>query len=240
MANTFFKFKQFTIHQELCAMKVCTDACIQGAFTAQYLVDKNTTVPAILDIGAGTGLLSLMLAQRIPAAITAVELDPGAAQQALDNFAASPWADRLSLTQTDVRKMDNGVVYDFIITNPPFYESALKSGHAQKDQAMHATNLSYQELIRAIDRQLAPSGEVCVLLPYAVFETFRELAIVAGFQLREVLYIRQSVNHGFFRAVGVFSRRVWDTTVKELAIHDANRLYTNEFVSLLTPYYLYL
>lgn len=240
MANTFFKFKQFTIHQEHCAMKVCTDACIQGAFTAQYLVDRNTTVPAILDIGAGTGLLSLMLAQRIPAAITAVELDPGAAQQALDNFAASPWADRLSLTQTDIRKMDNGVVYDFIITNPPFYESALKSGHAQKDQAMHATTLSYKELIAAIDRQLSPSGEVSVLLPYTEFEIFREFALTAGFYLQQVLNIRQSENHGFFRVVGIFSRSVCGATVKELAIHDANRLYTHEFVSLLTPYYLYL
>ena len=221
-------------------MKVCTDACIQGAFTAQYLVDKNTTVPAILDIGAGTGLLSLMLAQRIPATITAVELDPAAAQQAMANFAASPWADRLSLTQTDVRKLEHEGPYDFIITNPPFYESALKSGHAQKDQAMHATNLSYQELIRAIDRQLAPSGQVSVLLPYAVFDTFRDLAEVAGFQLREVLYIRQSVNHGFFRTVGIFDRSKGNTTVKELAIHDADRVYTDTFVSLLMPYYLYL
>lgn len=240
MANTFFKFKQFTVHQGLCAMKVCTDACIQGAFTAQYLVDKNTTVPAILDIGAGTGLLSLMLAQRIPATITAVELDPDAAQQALANFGASPWADRLSLTQTDVRKMASGLQYDFIITNPPFYESALKSGHAQKDQAMHATHLSYKELIAAIDRLLSPSGEVCILLPYAVFEIFRELALVAGFQLREVLYIRQSVNHGFFRAVGIFGRSVEHATVKEMSIHDENRLYTNSFALLLTPYYLYL
>lgn len=240
MANTFFKFKQFTVHQELCAMKVCTDACIQGAFTAQYLADKNTTVPAILDIGAGTGLLSLMLAQRIDAAITAVELDPGAAQQAIGNFAASPWAERLSLTQTDIRKMDSGVLYDFIITNPPFYESALKSGHAQKDQAMHATNLSYQELIRAIDRQLGPSGQVSVLLPYTEFEIFRELALTAGFYLQQVLNIRQSVNHGFFRAVGIFGRSAGNTTIKELAIHEADHLYTDGFVSLLTPYYLYL
>jgi tRNA1Val (adenine37-N6)-methyltransferase len=238
MANTFFKFKEFTVHQEHCAMKVCTDACIQGAFTAQYLADKN--VSTLLDIGAGTGLLSLMLAQQTSAAITAVELDGAAAMQARANFAASPWANRLTLTQTDVREMPSVTQYDFIVTNPPFYERALKSGHAQKDQAMHATNLSYQELMGAIDRQLAPSGQVSVLLPYPVFEIFRELAKVAGFQLREVLYIRQSVNHGFFRAVGIFDRSVGDTTVKELAIHDASRLYTHSFVSLLTPYYLYL
>ncbi|MBO9729871.1 MAG: methyltransferase [Chitinophaga sp.] len=238
MANTFFQFKQFTVHQEHCAMKVCTDACIQGAFTAQYLVDKP--VPAILDIGAGTGLLSLMLAQQTRAAITAVELDPAAAVQARANFAASPWADRLVLTETDIRDMAAVCPYDFIITNPPFYEQALKSGHAQKDQAMHATNLSYQALISAIDRQLAPSGEVSVLLPYTAFENFRALAVVAGFQLREVLNIRQSVDHGFFRTVGIFSRQAGDTTIKELAIHEANRVYTSDFTSLLTPYYLYL
>lgn len=238
MANTFFQFKQFTVHQEHCAMKVCTDACIQGAFTAQYLAHKK--VSAILDIGAGTGLLSLMLAQQIDAAITAVELDPAAAKQARANFAASPWADRLTLTETDIREMTPALPYDFIITNPPFYEQALKSGHAQKDQAMHATNLSYQELIRAIDRQLAPSGEVSVLLPYTAFESFRTLAIAAGYQLREVLHIRQSVNHGFFRTVGIFSRGAGDTLVKELAIHDANRVYTSAFVALLMPYYLYL
>lgn len=240
MANTFFKFKQFTVHQELCAMKVCTDACIQGAFTARYLVDKDTTVPAILDIGAGTGLLSLMLAQRTDAAITAVELDPGAAQQATANFASSPWAGRLTLTQEDIRKMDSEVKYDFIITNPPFYESALKSGHAQKDQAMHATNLSYKELITAIDGQLLPLGEVSVLLPYTAFETFRELAAAAGYLLQEVLYIRQSVNHGFFRTVGIFSEKAVNPIARELSIYDGDNVYTSAFVDLLQPYYLYL
>ena len=221
-------------------MKVCTDACIQGAFTAQYLVDNNATVPAILDIGAGTGLLSLMLAQRTSAAITAVELDAGAAQQAAANFAASPWADRLALTREDIRKMDGRVKYDFIITNPPFYESALKSGHAQKDQAMHATNLSYKELIAAISSQLTPLGAVSVLLPYTAFETFRELAAVAGYHLQEVLYVRQSINHGFFRTIGIFAARETNPVIQELSIYDAGNVYTPAFAALLQPYYLYL
>ncbi|NLR60574.1 methyltransferase [Chitinophaga polysaccharea] len=240
MANTFFQFKQFTVHQEHCAMKVCTDACIQGAFTAQYLASRPTAVPAILDLGAGTGLLSLMLAQRSPAAITAVELDPGAAQQATANFAASPWADRLTLTQQDIRKMEPGGGYDFIISNPPFYESALKSGHAQKDQAMHATNLTYHDLLTTIGQQLSPAGEVSVLLPYAVFDTFRGQALTAGLHLREVLYIRQSVNHGYFRAVGILGRTARETVVTEMAVYDAAKTYTSEFRVLLQPYYLYL
>jgi len=240
MANTFFKFKQFTVHQEHCAMKVCTDACIQGAFTAQHLVDNQIMVPAILDIGAGTGLLSLMLAQRTSAAITAVELDAGAAQQATENFAASPWANRLTLTREDIRKLDGEAKYDFIITNPPFYEAALKSGHAQKDQAMHATNLSYKELIAAVGRQLTPSGRVSVLLPYAVFETFRELAAVAGYHLQEVLYVRQSVNHGFFRTIGIFAAKKVNPIIQELSIYDDSNVYTSAFAALLQPYYLYL
>lgn len=240
MANTFFQFKQFTVHQEHCAMKVCTDACIQGAFTAQYLANRLITVPAILDLGAGTGLLSLMLAQRNPATIKAVELDPGAAQQAAANFAASPWANRLTLTQQDIRKMEPGGSYDFIISNPPFYESALKSGHAQKDQAMHATNLTYRDLLTAIDRQLTPAGEVSILLPYAVFDTFRELALTAGLHLRELLYIRQSVNHGYFRAVGIFGRAATDAVVTEMSVYDGAKMYTPEFRTLLQPYYLYL
>lgn len=240
MANTFFQFKQFTVHQEHCAMKVCTDACIQGAFTAQYLANQPAAVPAILDLGAGTGLLSLMLAQQTSAAITAVELDSGAALQATANFAASPWADRLTLTEQDIRKMEPGRDYDFIISNPPFYESALKSGHARKDQAMHATSLTYRDLLAAIDGQLSPAGEVSVLLPYAVFNTFCELALAAGLHLREVLYIRQSVSHGYFRAVGIFGRTASDTVVTEMAVYDAVKMYTPEFRRLLQPYYLYL
>lgn len=221
-------------------MKVCTDACIQGAFTARYLFDNDTAAPAILDIGAGTGLLSLMLAQRVNAAITAVELDPAAARQAAQNFAASPWANRLILTEQDIRKMDGSRAYDFIITNPPFYEGSLKSGHAQKDKAMHATDLGYKELIEAIDRQLAPGGEVSVLLPYAAFDIFSALALKSGYYLQQVLYIRQREGSGFFRSVGLFSKTAANPVVKELAVYDNGDVYTPGFAELLQPYYLYL
>lgn len=238
MANTFFKFKQFTVHQDLCAMKVCTDACVQGAYTGRYFKDNQLTAPAILDIGAGTGLLSLMLAQQTASAITAVELDAQAALQAKQNFNASPWAGRLQLIQTDIRTWSVNPPFDFIITNPPFYESALRSGHAQKDQAMHATNLGYADLLKAIDRLLSASGEVSVLLPYPSFTGFEALAIKQGFYLKQVLHVRQSVNHGYFRTVGIFSRQPAETHITELIIRDAANNYTAEFIELLKPYYL--
>ncbi|NSL87033.1 methyltransferase [Chitinophaga sp. Mgbs1] len=221
-------------------MKVCTDACIQGAYTARYLNGSDITAPAILDIGAGTGLLSLMLAQQIPAVITAVELDTAAAGQAAANFSSSPWADRLLLTEQDVRKMDGPAAYDFIITNPPFYESALKSGHAQKDQAMHATSLGYRELLQAIDRLLLPQGEFSVLLPAVQFKEFEQLAAGAGFHPARVLQVRQSVNHGYFRTVGIFNRTAGALQTGELAIYNEHNVYTSAFADLLQPYYLYL
>ncbi|RFS26873.1 methyltransferase domain-containing protein [Chitinophaga silvatica] len=240
MANTFFQFKQFTVHQALCAMKVCTDACIQGAYTARYLNQNNLSVPAILDLGAGTGLLSLLLAQQTTSDITAVELDPGAARQATENFALSPWSDRLQLMQTDIRKLEASSTYNFIITNPPFYEDALKSGQAEKDQAMHATNLSYNELLRAINSLLAADGEISVLLPYQAFNSFMTLALQSNLFLKQRLDIRQTTSHSYFRTVGIFSRVATGTAVEELSIHDTSRNYTPEFIELLKPYYLYL
>ncbi|HVI43833.1 MAG TPA: methyltransferase [Chitinophaga sp.] len=240
MANSYFRFKQFTVNQGQCAMKVCTDACVQGAFTASFLADRNITATAILDIGAGTGLLSLMLAQQMDAHITAVELDPSAAGQARENFAASPWAHRLVLTEADVRQLPADRKYDFIISNPPFYEASLKSGHAQKDQAMHATTLGYKELIAAVDRQLKEDGMFSILLPYPFFGELTTLAAAAGYYPQEILYVKQSVKHGFFRAVGIFSKTFTEPHATELAIYDENNVYTPPFTRLLQPYYLYL
>lgn len=234
MANTFFKFKQFTVHQEGSAMKVCTDACIQGAFTAVHL----PAVPRLLDIGAGTGLLSLMLAQQSAAPIDAIELDEQAALQAAFNFNASPWADRLKVIQEDVRTF-SGDRYPFIITNPPFYENDLKSGDAKRNAAMHATSLSYEALLAAIGNLLTSDGAFSILLPHDGFQRFRALAEVAGFTLRELLEVRQTTAHGYFRAVGIFGA-AGPLRAAEMAIYNGEHKYTPEFIALLKEYYLYL
>jgi len=240
MPNPYFQFKQFTVHQDQCAMKVCTDACIQGAFTAAYLHAGGRQVQRMLDIGTGTGLLSLMLAQQVPADITGIELDAAAAAQAGENFKASPWAERLKVTQSDIRDLPATALYDFIITNPPFYEGSLKSSDAARNSAMHATNLSYQALLQAIDVHLQKDAECSVLLPYAAFQIFGELAAANGFYPVQILEVKQSVRHDYFRAVGIFGRTAVTPTISSLAIYDERNIYTPAFTDLLKPYYLYL
>lgn len=221
-------------------MKVCTDACIQGAFTAAYLHAREREVQRVLDIGTGTGLLSLMLAQQLPAAITGIELDTAAAEQARENFGASPWAERLQVTQSDIRDLPANALYDFIISNPPFYEGSLKSGDALRNSAMHATNLSYQELLQAIAAHLQADGQCSILLPYIAFQSFRQLAATEGFFPQQILEVKQSVRHDHFRAVGIFGREAVTPGISSLSIYDEGNVYTAAFRALLQPYYLYL
>ncbi|WP_295128539.1 methyltransferase [uncultured Chitinophaga sp.] len=238
MANNYFQFKQFTVQQQRAAMRVCTDACIQGAFTAMYI--REQPVSRILDIGAGTGLLSLMLAQQTPAFIDAIELDADAFAQAEENFATSPWADRLQVIHADVRAFRAEEPYEFIITNPPFYENALKSFNTSRNAAMHATELDFEALVKAIDDNLAEDGKFSVLLPYSQFDKFEELAEDKGFAMEHRLDVQQTPKHGFFRTIAIFTREEVTTHTDTLRIYDANHQYTPDFTHLLKDYYLYL
>jgi tRNA1Val (adenine37-N6)-methyltransferase len=237
MSNSFFKFKQFIIHQNKCAMKVCTDSCIFGAWFAQKKIDGLL----ILDMGSGTGLLMLMLAQKVNAAIHGIEMGSSACTQSKENINETKWKDRLITFCGDLRSHPFSQQYDFIITNPPFFENDLSSLSNEKNIAKHSQQLSLEELITSINRNLKPTGSFGILLPYHRTEYFENLALQNNFYPIEKLLIRQTLSHNFFRSIIHFSRSKNNTVSNfELIIHNKNKNYTEEFIELMKDYYLYL
>lgn len=235
MSNSYFQFKQFKVEQGNCAMKVTTDACIAGAWTPIAAGVKN-----VLDIGAGTGLLALMLAQKnADILIDAIELDANAAAQARTNVALSPWGDRVNILEGDVRNYAFERKYDLIITNPPFFNNSLLSDKGNKNMARHTLSLSYIDLFEAVDRLLGKEGAVCILLPVNEFKIWVGLMHERGWGCAEQLNVRHTPDADVKRVVGMFKRKV-DTTFKQkhLTIYATPGKYSDDFVALLSDYYL--
>lgn len=220
-------------------MKVCTDACLFGAWTATKLQKWLPHCENILDIGTGTGLLSLMLAQKTNAQIDAIELDAPAAAQAARNFAASPWKEKLQVLHGSANEHPFSKKYDLIIANPPFYEDDLHSPDHNRNAAMHDTTLTLDELIGVIKKNLADDGYAAVLLPFHRTGIMATKALRADLHVIERLYARQTPVHPFFRSFLLLSRYgAAEAAEQELSIHNTERKYTPEFMELLKDYYL--
>ncbi len=220
-------------------MKVTTDGCLFGAWAA--INYQPSTINYILDIGCGTGLLSLMLAQKNKAIIDAVEIDEPAATQAQQNFAASPWANRLQVYNKSIQQFcqEPTKQYDFIITNPPFFNNDLKSGNAKRNMALHSSVLSLEELLIAIQKLLIPTGKFAILLPYHRLDFFVELASNAGFYLHKKTVVKQTPKHPNFRAMLLLGYQAKSTQETEIIIKMEDE-YTQDFIVLLEDYYLTL
>lgn len=225
-------------------MKVSTDSCIFGAVVAEVLAGKELQasggVANYLDIGAGTGLLSLMLAQKTTAFIDAVEIDIAAYGQSSNNFEASPFKEKLSVYNTDILHFNPGKKYDAIICNPPFFEGDLISADEKKNAAKHATTLTLQQLLKATNSHLKSDGLFAVLLPYHRTDDFIKEAADLHFYLNEKMLLRHTSTHSYFRALLFLSKIKTTSTTKELVIKNEAGNYTDEFICLLKDYYLYL
>jgi tRNA1Val (adenine37-N6)-methyltransferase len=233
MSNTFFHFKHFSIHQDRCAMKVSTDACIQGAWTP---IDAG--VIDALDIGAGTGLLSLMLAQRNNILnIDAIELDAGAAQQAMENFSASLWNDRLNVIHTDARYHQFSKQYDMVICNPPFFSNSLLGDNEKRNAVRHNLSLSFDDLWSIINKVLKPEGYASVLLPVTEHEIWAGVLNKQGWHIKTRLEITPKAGRQYNRVVSVCSRQQAPTWTETIQIYDTSSGYTKAFTDLLRPFY---
>jgi len=241
--NKYFQFKQFTIHQDFCAMKVCTDACLFGALITNYSQSPVGQLPTtnLLDIGTGTGLLSLMYAQKnVAVVIDAVEIDPAAALQARQNFEASNWKDRLRIINADVKDLGKEKKYDLIISNPPFFEDDLRSDDATKNVAKHDTSLTLQELLTVVSERLNINGSFAVLLPFHRVNYFENEALLHGLHAHRKILVRQTPEHDLFRGIMFFSKDRAEQVITEMSIRRTDGGYTADFIGLLKDYYLHL
>ena len=215
-------------------MKVCTDSCVLGAW-AQVENAKQ-----ILDIGTGTGLLSLMVAQRSEAKTTAVEIDAAAAEQAKENFEESPWKNRIVLAQKSLQQFgqENQQTFDVIICNPPFFQASLKSPDKAKTIAKHTEELPFEDLLHFVNRFLMPDGIFYLLLPPAEAEIFRKLAQGQNLFPVKTLHIYTQPNGKHLRTIYAYSFQEQQPYTETLFIRNPDQTYTLQFSDLLKDYYL--
>lgn len=223
-------------------MKVCTDACLFGSVIAN--LSKGEEVKTVLDIGAGTGLLSLMYAQaNADAVIDAVEIDNAAAQQAKENFDSSPWEERLNIHSTSIQQFADLISrrysYDLIIANPPFYEGDLKSDDKKRNLALHSAGLNLEELIHIANDLLNDDGNFFVLTPYSRTEYLMQL-VQQKFFIKEMVFVKQTSKHNYFRSLFWLTKKAAIASQSEIIIMNEDGKYSNEFTELLNDYYLYL
>ena len=252
MANSYFQCKQFRIEQNLCAMKVSTDACILGA----YISLKNIkNAKNIIDIGTGTGLLALMLAQKADsdAKITAIEIDESAAKQAFENIKNSKWATQIELVNKSIQEyskanIDSNIGYDLAICNPPFFINSTLPTNKKQQMAHHTTELSFDDLWYSVEKILNKNGLFAVLLPIQETEIFTKIGKKYNFLPTQQLIIQDSPKHKPHRIITIYTKEnnahqnndSYFTLMENLLIKDSNGIYSQSFIDLLQSYYLYL
>lgn len=235
MPNSYFQFKQFKIDQDQCGMKVTTDACFFGAIIPVWHHRQ------VLDIGTGTGLLSLMLAQKGATSIDAIEIDQQAYEQARNNFNASPWKAHIQAWYGALQEYQTKKRYDLILSNPPFFKASQKGSEASKNKAIHADFLSMKDLATNVKRLLAHSGEFWVMYPDHEMEQFLPVAREHQLYPGAEFILKNQLNAPVLRRVQCFS--TMESTKRgtmEVIIRNEDNRYTSTFTSWLKEFYLNL
>ena len=232
-----FQFKQFSIEQDRTAMKVGTDGVLLGAWTP---IENNPF--SILDIGTGTGIIALMLAQRSGAQqIDALEIDEDAYEQATDNFENSPWNDRLFCFHAGLDEFieEPEDEYDLIVSNPPFYAENYKSSNDQRDLARFQDAMPFEELVEAADLLLSENGIFSVIIPFKEESTFLALAKEHELYPIKITRVKGTSITETKRSLLAFSRNeTTNFSIDELIIETARHIYTAEYIALTRDFYL--
>lgn len=237
MSETSFHFKQFTVHQEKCAMKVGTDAVLFGS-----CIFPNSA-KRILDIGTGSGIIALMLAQKSSALIDAVDLDEKAFAQSTENFKISPWYNRLRsyhLSFQDFSNRINAPLYDLIVSNPPYFHHASKPNEPSRLHARHNDALTFEELIEGVNKLLLPTGKLCVILPCKEGMEFMDKAQRKGLFCRKLIRIKTKNQRIEKRLIMEFHYTFGLLEEEEIIIHDDDGNFTEEYIQLTKDYYIQL
>lgn len=230
-----FSFKQFTIQQDRCAMKIGTDGVLLGAWTP--LLNNPYT---ILDIGTGTGVIALMLAQRSHAEqIDAIEIDDAAYEQATENFENSPWNDRLYCYHAGLDEFVDEVEeeFDLIVSNPPFYTEDYKSGEESRDTARFSDALPFEELVEAADFFLSDNGIFAVIIPFKEEENFKKLCLERNLHPLKITRVKGTPTSEIKRSLLAFTRIQQAPLIDSLVIENSRHNYTPEYIALTEAFY---
>lgn len=234
MSNNWFRFKQFLIRQERSAMKVGTDGVLLGAWAESHHPRH------ILDIGTGTGLIALMMAQRYgEALVDAIERDPGSAREAAENISASPWSNRITLIQADFMLWEPTETYDLIVCNPPYFKNSLLPPGAERSAARHEHSLTLPVLISKSSRLLTDDGSLAAIIPAGRLSDVEEAARASGLHLNKILQVRGTHKAPVKRILIRLDKNLLPAEMRELVLESDQRgIISDEYRELVRDFYL--
>lgn len=232
MSNTYFSFKQFTVNHNLCAMKVGTDGVLLGAWAT------CTDSTKILDVGTGSGLISLMLAQRSKAIIDSIDIDKDAYIQAKINFEQSIFRERLNSYHIDFLNYHPEDKYNLIVSNPPYFSNSLHSPEESRTVARHNKELDLVSFIKKAKSLLSPQGIISIILPYDTFDTIQSICKENNLFLSRKTTVKPTEDKPAKRVLLEYSDIYQEVKEEEFYIEKSRHHYSNEFITLTKDFYL--
>ncbi|MFH0760437.1 MAG: methyltransferase [Bacteroidota bacterium] len=234
MSNDWFRFRQFLIRQEQSAMKVGTDGVLLGAWA------ETTNPQHILDIGTGTGLIALMMAQRyVQASIDAIEIDPDSAREAAENVSASPWSNRIKIIQADFLLWESTGTYDLILCNPPYFKNSLLPPRDKRSAARHEHSLPLTDLVSRSSQLLTAEGSLAIVIPAGRLSEVEQTAGPAGLYLNKILQIRGTNKAPVKRVLIRLDKNPLPAEIKELVIEPEQRgVFSEDYRKFVEGFYL--